>query len=71
MKAKNFLFGVAWFTNHVFDVVIMGTPTCLLCFFLDFFTIPVSLFLDSTCFPAGSFRPFGEETDVTVAPCLA
>ena len=45
---------------------------CLLDFFLDFLTtIPVSLFLGSTCFPEGPFLPPREATDVAAAPCLA
>ena len=43
-----------WFAYRVVDVVIMGTATCLLSYFLGFLvTIPVSLDLDSTCFPEG------------------
>ena len=35
-------------SNHIVDVVIMGTSTCLLAFFLDFLVaVPVSLFHDS------------------------
>ena len=35
-------------SNHIVDVVIMGTSTCLFAFFLDFLVaVPVSLFHDS------------------------
>lgn len=44
--SKELFVAGAWFAHRIVDVVIMGTSTCLLDFFLDFFvTNPASLFL--------------------------
>ena len=42
-----------WFAYRVVDVVIMGTATCLLSYFLGFLEQFQSAY--STCFPEGSF----------------
>ena len=70
LMQKELLVVGARLTYHVADVVIMGSSTCLLGFFLDLLVaMPVRLFLGSTCFLEGPFLPSWEATNVTVVPC--